>query len=189
MKCLDARYFQLLATFKPIELALKARDMSEILDHKYYRVVPVNGVAEKLLITARDRIFRDFIKCMRPTPLDRIVDVGVSDVINDGANVLERTYPYQRNITACGLGEGRGFQTAFPDVDYVRLLKPNARLPFDDNGFDIAVSNAVLEHVGSFENQAFFVSELCRIAQRVFLSVPNRFFSDRAPHRPAICPL
>ena len=150
--------------------------MSEILDHKYYQVVPVNGVAEKLLITARDRIFRDFIKCMCPTPLDRIVDVGVSDVINDGANVLERTYPYQRNITACGLGEGREFQTAFPDVDYVRLLKPNGRLPFDDHSFDIAVSNAVLEHVGSSENQGLFVSELCRIAPRVFLSVPNRFF-------------
>jgi Methyltransferase domain len=150
--------------------------MSEILDHKYYQVVPPNGVAEKLLIAARDRIYRDFKTRMRPTPLDRIVDVGVSDVINEGANVLERTYPYQRNITACGLGEGREFQATFPEVDYIRLLKPNARLPFDDNCFDIAVSNAVLEHVGSFENQAFFISELCRIAQRVFLSVPNRFF-------------
>ena len=150
--------------------------MSEILDHKYYQAVPSNGVAEKFLITARNRIFRDFIKWMRPTPFDRIVDVGVSDVINDGANVLERAYPYQSNITACGLGEGREFQAAFPEVDYVRLLRPNARLPFDDNCFDVAVSNAVLEHVGSLGNQAFFVSELCRIAERVFLSVPNRFF-------------
>jgi hypothetical protein len=150
--------------------------LPKILDHKYYQVVPSNGVAEKLLITARKRIFSDIIRQMRPTPSDRIVDVGVSDVINDGANVLERIYPYQRNITACGLGEGREFQAAFPEVDYIRLIKPNARLPFDDNCFDIAVSNAVLEHVGSFENQVFFVSELCRIAQRVFLSVPNRFF-------------
>jgi methyltransferase family protein len=150
--------------------------LSEILDNKYYQVVPSNGIAEKPLITARNCIFRDFIRRMRPTPFDRIVDIGVSDVINDGANVLERTYPYQRNITACGLGEGRDFQAAFPEVDYIRLITPNARLPFDDNCFDIAVANAVLEHVGSFENQAFFVRELCRIAQRVFLSVPNRFF-------------
>ena len=150
--------------------------MSEITDHKYYQVVPANSVAEKLLITARDCIYRDFIKYMHPMPADRIVDVGVSDVLNEGADVLERTYPYSRNITACGLGEGREFQTVFPDVDYIRLFKPNTRLPFDDNSFDIGFSNAVLEHVGSFENQAFFVSELCRIAQRVFLSVPNRFF-------------
>jgi 2-polyprenyl-3-methyl-5-hydroxy-6-metoxy-1,4-benzoquinol methylase len=49
-------------------------------------------------------------------------------------------------------------------------------LPFDDNTFDIATSNAVLEHVGSLENQSFFVYELCRVARRVFISVPNRFF-------------
>jgi hypothetical protein len=34
----------------------------------------------------------------------------------------------------------------------------------------------VLEHVGSFESQDFLVRELCRVAQRVFISVPNRFF-------------
>jgi len=150
--------------------------MSGITDHKYYQVVPAKGIAEKLLIAARDRIYRDFIKCMRPTPLDRIVDVGVSDVINEGANVLERIYPYPHNITACGLGEGHEFQNVFPKVNYIRLSEPNACLPFTDKSFNIGVSNAVLEHVGSFENQALFVSELCRVAQRVFISVPNRFF-------------
>jgi Methyltransferase domain len=150
--------------------------MSEILDQKYYQLVPPNSIGERLLIAARARIFRDFLNCMRPTPLDCIVDVGVSDVVNDGANVLERSYPYRRNITACGLGESVEFQAAFPEVRYVRLLHSNGLLPFDDNSFDVATSNAVLEHVGSFETQALFVRELCRIAQRVFISVPNRFF-------------
>ena len=49
-------------------------------------------------------------------------------------------------------------------------------MPFDDDTFDIATSNAVLEHVGSLENQLFFVHELCRVARRVFIVVPNRFF-------------
>ena len=117
---------------------------------------------------------------MRPPPRD--IYGGGRDPIKN-----QRDYPRvpassndeaHRRETACGLGEGREFQTAFPEVDYIRLFKPNTCLPFDDNSFDIGVgvSNAVLEHVGSFENQAFFVSELCRIAQRVFLSVPNRFF-------------
>ena len=42
--------------------------------------------------------------------------------------------------------------------------------------FDNATSNAVLEQVGGTENQKFFISELCRVASRVFVSVPNRFF-------------
>ena len=149
--------------------------MSEVVDGKYYQVVPANSLAERLLVTARERIFKDFMARMRPTPSDRILDVGVSDVINDGANVLERVYPHQDKITACGIGQGRDFQAAFPAVDYVRI-EPNVRLPFDDNSFDIATSNAVLEHVGSFEHQAFFVRELCRVARRAFISVPNRYF-------------
>jgi hypothetical protein len=49
-------------------------------------------------------------------------------------------------------------------------------LPFADKAFDIATSNAVLEHVGSVPHQAAFVLELSRVAKRVFISVPNRYF-------------
>jgi hypothetical protein len=149
--------------------------MSEVVDRKYYQAVPAKSLAERLLVAARERIFQDFMARMRPTPSNRILDVGISDVINAGANVLERAYLHQDKITACGIGEGRDFQTAFPEVDYIRI-EPNARLPFDDNSFDIATSNAVLEHVGGFEHQSLFVHELCRVAQRVFISVPNRYF-------------
>ena len=58
------------------------------------------SMTERLLITARDGIYKDFMARMRPAPTDRMLDVGVSDVINDGANVLERAFPYPHNITA-----------------------------------------------------------------------------------------
>jgi hypothetical protein len=64
---------------------------------------------------------------------------------------------------------------AFPQVRYCRI-EPNRALPFTDAAFTIATSNAVLEHLGSQQNQIFFVSELCRIATRVFISVPNKYF-------------
>lgn len=149
--------------------------MSNLVDRKYYQQATTESFAERLLIAARDRIYRDFIDRMKPKSSDRILDVGVSDVINDGANVLERRYPRQRNITACGLGAGDEFKSAFPLVKYVQI-EPNVRLPFDDGSFSIATANAVLEHVGSFENQKFFVQELCRVAECVFISVPNKFF-------------
>ena len=52
----------------------------------------------------------------------------------------------------------------------------NRPLRFTDVTFTIATSNAVLEHLGSQQNQIFFVSELCRIATRVFITVPNKYF-------------
>ena len=153
-----------------------------VIDQEYYQEVPAGSVAERLMIAARDRIFGDFVSRMRPSASDAILDVGVSDVINDGANVLERNYPHQHNITACGLGAGAGFKAAFPACRYVQI-EPNARLPFDDNAFDVATSNAVLEHVGGYENQINFVKELCRVARRVFIIGAEPLFPGRASHR------
>jgi hypothetical protein len=148
---------------------------SVLVDEKYFEVAPPGSLAERLLIKARKRIYSDFISLMRPASSSRIVDVGVPDVVTDGANFLERKYPYPEQITACGLGNGEDFQRAFPKISYLQI-KPNVRLDFEDNVFDIAISNAVLEHVGSARNQIFFVKELSRIAKHVFITVRNRYF-------------
>lgn len=148
---------------------------ADTVDAKYYQVVAPRSWSERLLVAARDRIHADFMHCCRPAPTDAILDVGVSDVLNAGANVLERKYPHQHRITACGLGEAHEFREAFPRLAYVRL-DADQPLPFADRSFDIATSNAVLEHVGSPERQALFVREMLRVAKKVFISVPHRYF-------------
>jgi ubiquinone/menaquinone biosynthesis C-methylase UbiE len=51
------------------------------------------------------------------------------------------------------------------------------QLPFRDGAFDVVHSSAVLEHVGSIQNQIAFVQECCRVACKwVFLTTPNRWF-------------
>src|ERR1700682_3213456 len=145
------------------------------VDSKYYQAVPPRSLGERLTIAARDRIYGDFTRYCRPAPDDTILDIGVSDVVNDAANMLERKYPYPDRITALGLGEGAEFRAAFPKTSYMRI-EPNQRLPFSDKSFTIATSNAVLEHVGSPDHQALFVSELMRVARKIFVSVPHRYF-------------
>jgi hypothetical protein len=147
----------------------------EQIDRKYYQAVPPRSLGERLTVAARDRIYDDFIRYCAPRPEETILDVGVSDVVNDAANMLERKYAHLDRITALGLGDGADFRAAFPSVAY-RRIAPNQPLPFADKSFAIATSNAVLEHVGSVANQAFFVAELMRVAGRVFITVPNRFF-------------
>jgi hypothetical protein len=145
------------------------------MDEKYYQAMRSSSLSERLVIAARDRIYDDFMRCCRPAPHDSILDVGVSDVVNDAANMLERKYPHPDRITALGLGRGDEFRAAFPQVAYTRIA-PNQRFPFGDKTFAVAASNAVLEHVGSARDQAFFVGELMRVATKVFISVPNRYF-------------
>ncbi len=144
-------------------------------DDQYYQVASPRSLGERLAIVARDRIYDDIIRHCRPDRGETILDVGVSDIVNDAANMLERKYPHQDRITAAGLGEGGAFRAAYPKAAY-RRIEANRPLPFADKAFDIAVSNAVLEHVGSGQHQAAFVRELVRVAGRVFISVPNRYF-------------
>src|SRR5690242_1720565 len=86
-------------TPSPSELAPHAGD------EKYYEAVPLGSWSERLMIRARDRIYADFLANCVPKPSETILDIGVSDVLNEGANLLERLYPYRGQITACGLGE------------------------------------------------------------------------------------
>jgi SAM-dependent methyltransferase len=144
-------------------------------DGQYYEVATPGSLSEKLVAVARDRIYADFLRLCAPVASDTILDVGVSDIVGDAANVIERRYPAQDKITAAGLGAGAAFKASFPQIQY-RQIVANQALPFGDGAFDIVTSNAVLEHVGSVENQRFFVSELLRVGGRVFITVPHRFF-------------
>jgi hypothetical protein len=144
-------------------------------DEQYYEAVPPGSFAERLLIRARDRIYRDFMAMARPTPDSSILDFGVSTVVGAGANLLERLYPHPGQVTAVGLGEGGAFVRAYPLVRYVRV-DPGTPLPFADGAFEIAAANAVLEHVGSRQAQRAALTELRRVARRIFVTVPNRFF-------------
>ena len=51
-------------------------------------------------------------------------------------------------------------------------------LPFDNNSFDIVVSNHVIEHVGGFNNKSIHLKEISRVLKRggiLYLAFPNRF--------------
>ncbi len=124
------------------------------------------------------RLFNDF---MRPTPETTIVDVGAADTpFGEGEgqaqthNFFEALYPWPERITAVGNVPLPHFAEAFPEITTV--VADGRDLPFADGEFDVAFSNAVVEHVGGREDQERFVRELCRVADRVFVTTPNRLF-------------
>jgi SAM-dependent methyltransferase len=83
-------------------------------------------------------------------------------------------YPWPERITAVSDVPLPNFAREFPMVRCVTAS--GTELPFEDDAFDVAFSNAVVEHVGGEEEQRRFVAELCRVAPRVFISTPNRWF-------------
>jgi hypothetical protein len=138
-------------------------------------------LAGRISLASRRKKFRLFMNAFDPDPGTTVVDVGVADSgFGEGGgasathNFLEAMYPWRGQITAVGLGELPNFHRAFPDVTSVRA--DGLDLPFADNEFDIAFSNAVVEHVGSEEAQRTFIGEVCRVARRVYVTTPNRWF-------------
>jgi SAM-dependent methyltransferase len=121
----------------------------------------------------QERLAR-FLTLMRPGPGDTILDVGVTDTAWRASNFLESGYPWPERITAVGLSEMPTFRTLFPDVTFV--VADGRRLPFEDQTFDVGFSNAVIEHVGSRDEQRKFVSEMLRTCRRVFVATPNAGF-------------
>jgi SAM-dependent methyltransferase len=50
------------------------------------------------------------------------------------------------------------------------------RIPYPDQSFDIAFSNAVIEHVGCWEDQVQFAKEVQRVGKRYYVKTPNYYF-------------
>jgi ubiquinone/menaquinone biosynthesis C-methylase UbiE len=107
---------------------------------------------------------------------DSVLDVGVtSDRSYSSSNYLEKWYPEKSKITAIGTDDAAFLPALYRGMVFIRAN--GLALPFRDNSFDVVHSSAVLEHVGTFENQTKLISECGRVARRaVFLTTPNRWF-------------
>jgi hypothetical protein len=135
-------------------------------------------VASRVSLRSRERKLELFLSLLEPGPDSTVVDVGVTDApfgAGSTDNFFEAMYPWPERITAVGHTELDAFAAAFPTVTAVRA--DGRSLPFADRAFDIGFSNAVVEHVaGGRDGQRQFVHELCRVARRVFVTTPNRWF-------------
>jgi SAM-dependent methyltransferase len=145
------------------------------VDERYYRDAGSIPLVRRISKIARCRVHDLFLQTMQPWPQARILDIGTSDETGIESNMLEQLYPHRENLTCASLTDGRTILAAYPGVRHVQIAA-GAPLPFADNAFDIVYSNAVLEHAGSRARQKKFIAELCRVAPRRFLAVPNRGF-------------
>lgn len=141
-----------------------------------YNLCAPDSVAAAIGARVRRRMFDMFMRRFDPAPQERVLDIGVtSDRTYAASNYFERFYPYKASVTAAGLDDASFLESDYPGIKFVPA--DALALPFADASFDLVHSSAVLEHVGSIENQARMVAECLRVARRgVFLTTPNRWF-------------
>lgn len=142
----------------------------------YYKDTGKIALASKISTQFREKMFAKFMTNMRPDAKHKILDIGVtSDERYQESNYFERLYPYKDRIVCVGTEDGSHLETKYPGIKFMQV-NAGDRLPFDNNQFDIAFSNAVIEHVGSRESQRAFILEMLRVSRSFFLTTPNRWF-------------
>jgi len=142
-----------------------------------YNVAAPGSLPIKVAAFQRRRMFDAFLgACALPDPNKTILDIGVtSDRSYDHSNYLEAWYPHKDKVTASGIDEADFLEEVYPGITFVRA--DALHLPFPNQAFDVVHSSAVIEHVGSCENQSRMIAECARVARsHFFITTPNRWF-------------
>ena len=128
-----------------------------------------------LQINSRKKKFQCFMEFMKPTSSDKVLVVGYDVLgLNPIANMIEGMYPYQENLTKLTADNPNTWAEEFKNSGMI--YGDGRNLAYEADSFDICMSNAALEHVGDTEDQKKFISEMCRVAPKVFLTTPNYYF-------------
>ncbi len=135
-----------------------------------------DSLAMRVSMIMRRQMFAMFMAELQPSADDFVLDVGVtSDRTLDNSNYFEALYPYKHRVVAAGLQDAAFLESEHPGVRYVQAN--GLAMPFADASFDLVHSSAVLEHVGSIDNQTRMIAECLRVARRgVCMTTPNRWF-------------
>jgi hypothetical protein len=135
----------------------------------------LHRVKAEVALKARRTMYGRVLRLGQPSPSTRILDVGTTpDLAIPYNNFFERWYPHTRQVTACSVEDCANLTGAFAGLRFVPIT--GDRLPFDDGEFDLGLSFAVLEHVGSTSNQQTFLRELARVTNEFILYTPYRYF-------------
>jgi ubiquinone/menaquinone biosynthesis C-methylase UbiE len=150
--------------------------MSRSRPNSQYNVAKPDSLPVRLAAYQRRRMYARFLRDVAICKDDSLLDVGVtSDRSYEASNYVEAWYPHKDRVTALGIDDASFLEHQYPGMKFIQAS--GLDMPFEDRSFDVVHSSAVIEHVGSYENQVKFARECARVAKKaVFLTTPNRWF-------------
>ncbi|MFC1851580.1 methyltransferase domain-containing protein [candidate division CSSED10-310 bacterium] len=142
------------------------------------------SIISKFQLKSRNRKFELFFKEINPGAEDIILNVGAIPRVSwSGPEQLEDNYPWPTQILGGG-NEVEGifeYRKCYPESG--AIVFDGCYLPFKDNSIDTIFSNAVIEHLETFENQRLFAQEIKRVGKKWFITTPNFWFPIELHYR------
>ncbi|HEV2348414.1 MAG TPA: methyltransferase domain-containing protein [Terriglobia bacterium] len=135
----------------------------------------IQRVLKKLSHKSRAKKFDLLRSVFTARPGDRVLDVGASGEVFL-RYTFEDVYPFPERIVAGGAAVNEILNTRelYPRPQYA--VFDGCALPFPDKTFDLAFSNAVIEHILGDGRQAKFAQEIMRVGKSWFVTTPNFWF-------------
>ena len=131
-------------------------------------------IHHKVFVIFRRRRMEWFYATFRPTEQTRLLDIGGAPNTWLAESNPDLRFP----VTLVNL--------RFPDPKvqsdsrFTPVNGDATDLPFADASFDIAFSNSVIEHLGTWEKQQAFAREARRVAPKLWIQTPARSFPIEA---------
>ncbi len=128
----------------------------------------IHRIYSRIFKIWRVKRFRMFRETLKPRRADRLLDVGgypASWVTHE---------PVVGSIDSLNIHEVSWNPDRAPEHHIRVLIGNGCDLQMSDRSYDIAFSNSVIEHVGSWENQVAFASEIRRVGRALWIQTPAR---------------
>lgn len=131
-----------------------------------------NALYEHVFVRFRRKRMQQFFSVFSPSPDSRVVDIG--GAVQTWNVEAESHEPF--SVTLINNLEYEDFAS-----ERFQVIEADATaLPFPDKSFDIAFSNSVIEHLGTWDRQQAFANEARRVAHKLWIQTPARCFPIEA---------
>jgi hypothetical protein len=125
-------------------------------------------LSDRIFIRFRRRRMKTFFSWMGASPAIRLLDIGGTVQTWSVESPIHESF-------AITLLNNRFYEPP-ADRRFTSVTGSATNLPFTDRSFDIAFSNSVIEHMGTWEQQQKFASEARRVALNLWIQTPARSF-------------
>ena len=128
--------------------------------------IDIHAIYRQVFKIWRRRRFGLFLSVMEPKKEQTLLDVG-----GYPAFWIAQPQPVSR-IDSLNLQDVLWDQAEAPHHNIRILVGNGCELDFADDSYDIAFSNSVIEHVGSWDQQRKFAAEIRRVAASIWVQTP-----------------
>lgn len=105
---------------------------------------------------------------------DTIIDIGVDPTLDGNTNYFEKWFKLPNELTCLGVhSDFSNFKQEFSNFNIIEF--DGVDFPTFEKRFDFAFCNAVIEHVGDYDKQVKWLSEISKICNTLLITTPNRW--------------